>query len=189
MKYITPARQFITSALITTTLFSCSNNEVKAPTDSPSANGTAASTQEQASTAQGRGTITLTCNGKTIVTEGNCNYSPHATCIVVADDGNAANAFMVNLNGALPEQTTVYNLISGGNVGDGQACMSFTRFPSTAKMINWESDSKSGQLTITVEGNKISGTFNNVPLQPSQFYNPDSLSATGVCSGSFTLYR
>ncbi len=139
-------------------------------------------------TKQGTGVITLKCNGTTFVTAGNCNYSSIADCIVVADSSNSQNVFTINLNGGLPAATRTYMIIDEAVTAE-KVSFSFTRFPGNSKMFNWESADIKQEVTLSTEGNKITCSFSDIPLEHSVAYNPDSLAFTGTCSGSFVLYK
>ncbi|MBL7720279.1 MAG: hypothetical protein JNL72_15690, partial [Flavipsychrobacter sp.] len=127
--------------------------------------GTAPGTPSPANNQQGKGTITLVCNGQTFVTSGNCNYSSIGSAIVIADSANNANAVTLNMEGGLPTATQTYNLMDNAS-GNGHISMSFTRFPA-GKMYDWETKDGAGSIVLTVEGNKITCTFNNVPMDGS----------------------
>lgn len=137
---------------------------------------------------QGKGYVTLVCNGQTFTIAGNCNYSSPGMAIVIADSNNNANVVTFNLDGGLPTATKTYTLVDVASSGDNLS-MSFTRFPSSGTMNDWETKDGAGTLTMTVEGNKITCTFSNIPMDGSDIYNPEALIGEGLCSGSFTLYK
>lgn len=166
---------FACVALLATTFYACDKEDT---TTTPGNNNPQ----------QGKGTITLVCNGQTFITSGNCNYSSAGEAIVIADSNNNANAVTLNIEGGLPTATKTYTLVDVVS-GTENLSMSFTRFPSSGTMYDWETKDGAGTMTMTVEGNKITCTFNNVPMDGNDFYNSADLTGEGLCSGSFTLYK
>lgn len=162
---------------------SCNKPESSTPTGTNNTGNNNGNTNPQ----QGTGSITLTCNGTTLTNAGNCNYSSVADCIVVADANKSQNVFTLNLDGGLPTSTKTYTIVDDA-VGTEKASMSFVQFPE-GKMIDWESGDITATVTLTVEGNKITCSFKDIPLEPAIMYNPDELNHQGTCSGSFTLYK
>ncbi len=137
---------------------------------------------------QGTGDVTLVCNSQTFTIAGNCNYSSPGSAIVIADANNNANVVTLNIDGGLPTATKTYTMVDMVS-GSDNLSMSFTRFPSSGTMNDWETKDGAGILTMTVEGNKITCTFSNIPMDGSDIYNPEALMGEGLCSGSFTLYK
>jgi hypothetical protein len=174
--------RFSTIVLIIISAVACSGNNEQPTTSDNTGNN------NNNTTSQGKGTVTLVCNGQTIVTSGNCNYSNIAEAIVIADSGNNANAVTINMEGGLPTATKTYQLMDNVS-GTEHVTMSFTRFPTTGTMYDWETKDGAGSLTLTVEGNKITCSFTNVPMDGSDVYNPDELKGAATCSGTFTLYK
>jgi hypothetical protein len=56
-------------------------------------------------------------------------------------------------------------------------------------MYDWETKDGAGNVTLTVDGNKITCSFTNVPMDGSDVYNSDDLKGAATCTGSFTLYK
>ncbi len=175
--------QFSTVVLLSISTMACSDGKQE-DTSNTTVNN---STNDNAVTEQGKGIGTLVSNGKTFVIAGNCNYSSPASVIVIADSSDNRNVVTFSIEGGLPDHSKSYKLVDNVS-GSENLSMSFTRFPEKS-MNNWETKDDAGSLDMTVEGNKITCTFSNIPMHGSDVYNPDDLKGNATCSGSFTLYK
>ena len=176
--------RFSTAVLLSISAMSCGGSKQEENT-ATSTDNTTANTDN--ATQQGKGSVTLVCNGQTFVTAGNCNYSSPASAIVIADSTDNKNVVTLNIEGGLPSASKTYKLVDVVS-GSENLSMSFTRFPDKA-MNDWETKDGAGTLAMTVEGNKITCTFSNIPMVGSEIYNADGLKGPATCSGSFTLYK
>ncbi len=176
--------QFSTAILLSISITACGDNKQEESTDSTTENNTA---DIENATQQGKGSVTLVCSGQTFVTAGNCNYSSPASAIVIADSTDNKNVVTLNIEGGLPSASKTYKLVDVVS-GTENLSMSFTRFPDKS-MNDWETKDGAGTLTMTVEGNKITCTFSNIPMVGSEIYNAEGLKGAATCSGSFTLYK
>ena len=176
--------RFSTAVLFSISLTACGDGKQE---DSAATTTESTTANTDNSTQQGKGSVTLVCNGQTFVTAGNCNYSSPASAIVIADSADNRNAVTLNIEGGLPGASKTYKLVDVVS-GTENLSMSFTRFPDKA-MNDWETKDGAGTLAMSVEGNKITCTFSNIPMVGSEIYNADGLKGAATCSGSFTLYK
>jgi hypothetical protein len=108
--------------------------------------------------------------------------------IAIQDATVSSHAFSIALNvNDLPNSTTTYNLTTSAATGANEALMEFSWIGSS--ILDWSSDSNSGTVTLTVSGNQVSCTFNNVPLQPSAFYNTGAYDQVGYATGTLTFTK
>ena len=187
MKKITP----ILLACMCVFLLSCKNNT---PT-STSADDVIQEAKETTAVVakEGRGKISLQCNGKTYEINGVCGAvtSMGTLTIAVPDDSFPAKTFTINFTtDKMPETTSSYTLV--GSVYDDKdathASVSYTDM-RRAHPMNWESDTNTGKLDFIVNGNEIKCSFSNLTLQPSMMYNKGDVDAPATISGELTIYK
>jgi hypothetical protein len=142
---------------------------------------------------EGRGKITLICNGKTYQINGVCGAvtSMGSLTIAVPDDSFPAKTFTINFtNEKLPEASTSYTIVNSVNDDKNatHVSISYLDLRQTNPMI-WESDSKTGKLDFIVNGNEIKCSFSNLILQPSMMYNKGEVAAPATISGELTFFK
>lgn len=142
---------------------------------------------------EGRGKITLQCNGNTYEINGICGAvnSMGTLTIAVPDDSFPAKTFTINFTtDKMPEATTSYTIV--GSVYDDKdvnhVSIGYNDMRQAKPMI-WEGDNKTGKLDFVVNGNEIKCSFTNLKLQPSMMYNKDDVAAPATISGDLTIYK
>ncbi len=145
---------------------------------------------------EGVGKITLRCNGKEITAEGVCGGLTTMGTLIIAvkDKTNPSKIFTVNFSTTdFPVDGKEY-LIKPKNYTldknpENEVAVSFMEVLSNSKMNVWDTQSTSGKLAFSVEGNEIKCQFKDIKLEPGKMYNAADLQGEGIVSGEFTLYK
>jgi hypothetical protein len=146
---------------------------------------------------EGKGKITLKCNGKELVAEGVCGalVTMGELVIAVKDKTNPAKVFMIAFNGTdFPENGSTY-AIKPKDYSQEEASskdevsVSFSEGLPNNKMNTWGSENAQGTIQFQVNGNEIKCTLKGIQLQASEMYNAEDLKGVGEVSGEFTVWK
>ncbi|MFM9988737.1 hypothetical protein [Flavobacterium sp.] len=146
---------------------------------------------------EGTGKITLTCNGKELITEGVCGalVSMDELTIAVKDKTNPAKVFTMTFNGEdFPKSGIIYkinakNYLAEGKSPKDEVAVSFAEGLPNNKMNAWGSENTKGNLQFTESGNEIKCVFKDVVLTASEMFNADDLKGKGIVSGELIFYK
>lgn len=145
---------------------------------------------------EGTGKVILNCNGKQITAEGVCGgvITMGTLTIAVKDKINPAKVLILDFNtDQYPENGKEYIIkpkdYTSDNKPKNEVSVSFTEGLPNNKMNVWDSQSTSGKLKFTINGNEIKCTLKDIKLQPSTIYNAGDLQKEGIVSGELTLYK
>jgi hypothetical protein len=145
---------------------------------------------------EGKGKITLNCNGKTFTVDGVCGalVSMDHLTIAIKDSINPAKVFTISFNTAdFPLDGKEYLIKSKDYTldknPDNEVSVGFMEALPNNKMNVWETQPTSGKLIFSVKGNEIKCQLKDIKLEPSIVYNADDLQGEGAVSGEFTLYK
>jgi hypothetical protein len=177
MKRVTLMMMFVLAAGI---MVSCKKDDKK--------NGSAPPTTTTPTPGTGR--AVLHYGSDSLVIQGAAGATDDLGYMIIAiqDATVSSHAFSIALNvNDLPNSTTTYNLTTSAATGANEALMEFSWIGSS--ILDWSSDSSSGTATLTVNGNQVSCAFNNVPLQPSEFYNTGAYDQVGYATGTLTFTK
>lgn len=179
--------------LIVVLLFSCKKEETTTSNDA--VDEIKESTEVVAQ--EGKGKITLKCNGKELVTEGVCGalVTMGELVIAVKDKTNPAKVFTISFNGTdFPENGMTYKIKSKDYTQEGlgpkdEVSVSFSEGLPNNKMNTWGSEKAQGTIQFQVIGNEIKCTLKDIKLQASEVYNAEDLKGIGEVSGEFIVWK
>jgi hypothetical protein len=146
---------------------------------------------------EGTGKVTLSCNGKDIITDGVCGalVTMGSFMVAVKDKTNPAKVLTITFNDEnMPEDGKIYKIKSKDYAQEVKApsdevTVGFTEVVSNSKMNNWGSDNAKGTLQFNYYGNEIKCIIKDVTLTPSEMYNADDLKANANVTGELTFYK
>lgn len=167
-------------ALSASMLMSCKKDEKK-PTPNPTP-----------ATEEGSANITLTLtNGQVYQLSGPCGWSVAggSNYIGANQSSNNLKTFSTFFNiSELPAQTTTYQLVDDPSDTDPtHIWMNITELVGSS-WIEWTSNDASGNLTLVVQGNKVTVDLAGVTLENGSS-NASPYDANGTLSGTLTLYK
>jgi hypothetical protein len=146
---------------------------------------------------EGTGKITLTCNGKELITEGVCGalVSMDELTIAVKDKTNPAKVFTMTFNSEdFPKSGIIYkikakNYLTEGKSPKDEVAVSFAEGLPNNKMNAWGSENTTGNVQFTESGNEIKCIFKAIVLTASEMFNADDLKGNGIVSGELNFYK
>ncbi|REG92914.1 hypothetical protein [Flavobacterium aquicola] len=146
----------------------------------------------------GTAAIILTAGGQEFKIAGPCGWAnaAGANYIGANQSDNNLRTFSSYFNiTQLPEKTTTYTLVEDSSDTDpAHITMNITEISGTT-LIEWSSKNTSGNLTLVVDGNKITADLAGITLYPqtdSGFFtngNTGNFANNGVLTGTLTFYR
>lgn len=149
-------------------------------------------------TAAGIANITLTAGGEQYKINGSCGWTVVAgqKYIGANDASNNLKTFSTFFNiDNLPTATTTYKLVTNQNDTDpNHIWMSITEIRGSG-LFEYTSSDTSGNLTLKVEGKKVSVDLAGIVLKPSTNsgvftnLNTGAFSNPGTLSGTLVFYR
>jgi|GEM_PF-2156061 len=138
----------------------------------------------------GTGRAVIYSGSDSLVVEGPCGSQNNLgySLITIEDADSSTHTFNIALSTIdLPMNTTIYTL-SDTHETSTEALMEFFVVQGNS-FIDWTSDSNSGAVTLTVNGNHVTCDFNHIPLQPSIVYNDAPWDQVGYVSGTMSFYN
>ncbi len=144
---------------------------------------------------EGKGKVTLICNGKRITAEGSCGgvVTMGTLIIAVRDNANAAKIFTIDFNTLVYPVNGKEYLVKPKDYTlnknpENEVSISFVEGFSN-RMNSWDTHATSGTVKFTVNGNQVRCTLKNIRLVPSLIYNAEDLQSEGIVSGELILYK
>lgn len=146
---------------------------------------------------EGTGKITLTCNGKELITEGVCGalVSMGELTIAVKDKINPAKVFMMTFNDEdFPKSGIIYKIkakdyLTEDKSPKDEVSVSFSEGLTNNKMNTWGSDNAKGIVQFTQNGNEIKCLLKDIQLSSNDMFNPRDLQGIGNVSGELIFYK
>jgi hypothetical protein len=139
----------------------------------------------------GTGIATLHYGTDSLVIQGSCGATDDLGfwTIAIQDATTSTNIFTIALNTEeLPSSTTQYTITESSSTNENEVSMGFSLI-SNSTILDWSSDANSGTVTMVVNGDEVTCTFNNIPLQPSEVYNDGNYDQVGYVTGTMVFYR
>lgn len=154
--------------------------------------------KEETNTEAGVANITLTAGGEQYKINGSCGWATVAgqNYIGAKDETNSLKVFSTYFNiTALPTTTKTYTLVADQNDTDpNHIWMNITEIRGGG-LFEYNSSNTSGNLTLKVEGNKVSVDLAGIVLKPSTNsgaftnLNVGAFSNPGTLSGTLVFYK
>lgn len=176
----------------------CKKKEAKEESETPVVTSTT-STTTTTTTPASVASITVTSGTKTTTLSGSCGWATAGgvNYIGAKDQANSLRVLEASFNiQSLPAQTTTYALVAYdvNDTDPTHVSMSFSEQIGNG-LLSWNSTATSGNLTLTVTGNKVTVNLAGISLAAqtnSGFYtnlNTGEYANQGVLSGTLTFYK
>lgn len=181
-------------------LLACKKKEKEEQNDpGPVSTTSTTSTTSSTTTPAGVASVTVTSGTKTTTLSGSCGWASAGgvNYIGAKDQNNSLRILETTFNiQTLPSQTTTYALVAYdvNDTDPTHVSMSFSEQIGNG-LLEWNSTASSGNLTLAVNGNKITANLTGISLKAqtnSGFYtnlNTGDYANPGVLSGTLTFYR
>lgn len=144
---------------------------------------------------EGSAMLTFSTAGQTITLNGGCTWasSPNpssttASQVVAfhdADESRQARLHLLSTD--FPGSTSTYGFVERNSEDAGHVSLSFTDL-NTSGLCQWGTFNGSGNITLTVTGEKVNINLSDIPLNASES-NPAPYDVQGRVSGSIEFYK
>ena len=176
---------------------SCKKKTPAEETETPVVTSTTSTTSTPAQVSVA--SVTVTSGTKTTTLSGTCGWASAGGVkyIGAKDQANSLRILEASFNiQDLPAQTTTYALMAYdvNDTNPAHVSMSFSE-QRNGGLLEWNSVSSSGNLTLVVSGNKVTVNLAGITLQAqtnSGFYtnlNTGEYANPGVLTGALTFYK